>query len=517
MSDRGEGTECGRLFERQPAAFSFSGVRAANRPSKPRSLRTLEDMIARIGLLLSATIGRWIPEPFVLALGLTVVTGALALLFGFPPFDQVDPITGSTTIVEVSTFTAARELLDQWWSPGLWKFLGFSMQMSLILVTGFAIAQSRPVRWLIERISNLPGNTASAAALVGLVAMSTGLINWGLGLIVGALLAQATARNLDKRGIRVHYPLICAAGYTGLLVWHGGLSGSAPTKMSKPSEAAEVIPASVLENLDVGAIPLQQTLFSGLNLFVSLGLLVVVTITLFLLAPRRSDQIRTAAELGITESDDAADDSMPKSGFFAIAFNLIIGAALLAGMVLYLVDDERGFGSISPNEINATMLGLGMLLHVSPSSYLRSIESAVRGCAGIIVQFPLYAGIMMMMSVSGLMIMASDFAVTSSTPETLPLLTFFSAGVVNFFVPSGGGQWGVQGPIALEAGAAAGVSPSKMIMSVAYGDQLTNMLQPFWALPLLAITGIKARDIVGYTAFVMVIAGIWMGLGLLIF
>ena len=163
------------------------------------------------------------------------------------------------------------------------------------------------------------------------------------------------------------------------------------------------------------------------------------------------------------------------------------------------------------------MLGLGMLLHVSPASYLRSIESAVRGCAGIIVQFPLYAGIMMMMSVSGLMMMASDFAVASSTPDTLPLLTFFSAGVVNFFVPSGGGQWGVQGPIALEAGAAAGVSPSKMIMSVAYGDQLTNMLQPFWALPLLAITGIKARDIVGYTACVMVIAGIWMALGLLIF
>jgi short-chain fatty acids transporter len=124
---------------------------------------------------------------------------------------------------------------------------------------------------------------------------------------------------------------------------------------------------------------------------------------------------------------------------------------------------------------------------------------------------------MVMMTVSGLMAMISDFAAAHSTSETLPLFTFFSAGIVNFLVPSGGGQWGVQGPIALQAGAAAGVAPSEMIMSVAYGDQLTNMLQPFWALPLLAITGIKARDIVGYTAIVMVAAGIWMVIGLLIF
>ena len=158
-----------------------------------------------------------------------------------------------------------------------------------------------------------------------------------------------------------------------------------------------------------------------------------------------------------------------------------------------------------------------MLLHGSPSSYLRAIESGVRGCAGIIVQFPLYAGIMIMMSVSGLMKMASDFAAEHATQESLPLMTFLSAGVVNFFVPSGGGQWGVQGPIALEAGAALGIPPTEMIMSVAYGDQLTNMLQPFWALPLLAITGIKARDIVGYTAIVMVVAGGWMVFGLWLF
>ena len=472
-------------------------------------------MIARIGLLISATIGRWIPEPFILALGLTVVTALLALFFGFPPV--TDPATGS--LVAVPRIDAADKLLETWWNPGLWKFLGFSMQMSLILVTGFAIAQSRPVRIMINWISSLPRSTAGGAAMVAVVAMATALLNWGLGLIVGALLAYETAKSLDRRGIRAHYPLICAAGYTGLLVWHGGLSGTAPTKMSQTKEAADILPESVMANLEVSAIPLQETLFSGLNMFVSLGLLAVVPITLFLLAPRSADQIRTARELDVNDADSGDTDAtdVEPSSVIAIVINILVAVALLTGMVLYLSDPDRGFGSISPNEINATMLGIGMLLHVSPISYLRAVESAVRGCAGIIIQFPLYAGIMVMMSVSGLMKMVSDFAAEHAGPNTLPLLTFLSAGVVNFFVPSGGGQWGVQGPIALEAGAAAGIAPSEMIMSVAYGDQLTNMLQPFWALPLLAITGIKARDIVGYTAIVMVVAGAWMALGLWVF
>ena len=113
--------------------------------------------------------------------------------------------------------------------------------------------------------------------------------------------------------------------------------------------------------------------------------------------------------------------------------------------------------------------------------------------------------------------MFAEVAAQSSSTTTLPLFTFVSAGIVNIFVPSGGGQWAVQGPIALTAGIDANVPVGKMIMSVAYGDQLTNMLQPFWALPLLAITGVKAKDIVGYTALLMVVAAVWMGFGLLIF
>ena len=460
-------------------------------------------MIARIGLLISSTIGRFIPDPFVLALGLTILTAVLALTIGFRGGETSDP-------------APVVQLFDAWWNDtGIWKFLLFGMQMCLILVTGFALATSRPVRSVIDGLSRLPRNSGSAAALVGLIAMLVGLVNWGLGLIVGALLAYSCARSLAKRSIDVHYPLICAAGYMGMLVWHGGFSGSAPLTMTTSKGLESVLPPEVITRLGIESVPLGETIFSNVNIMVTIGLLILVPLTLYLLAPRSKSETRTAEDLGITLDD--ADEKTPgeSDSMVAIGMNCLVGLALVIGTITYLWSSDGGFGRIGLNQINATMLGLGMLFHGSPRSYMRAIEDAARGCAGIIVQFPLYAGIMIMMSVSGLAGMIAVLAVESSNQTTLPLFTFLSAGVVNFFVPSGGGQWGVQGPIALEAGAAAGISPSTMIMSVAYGDELTNMLQPFWALPLLAITRIKAREIVGYTAIVMVVAGLWMAFSLL--
>ena len=459
-------------------------------------------MISRLGLIVSNTIGRCVPDPFVLALGLTVLTALLAMVFVMSGQDQ-----------KPAEFTA---VLDAWWNGGIWTFLKFGMQMCLILVTGFALASSKPIRWCIERIASIPSDTAGAAALIALVAMCAGLINWGLGLIVGALLASTCAEFLGRRGVRVHYPLICAAGYTGMLTWHGGLSGSAPLKMTKMEEIAGILPAEVIATLGVEPVPLQASIFSNLNLFVTIGMLVLVPLTLFLLAPRKESEIRTATDLKIRRTEDRNDDIPSRDGIVAILLNGIVACGLLIGMVTYLLR-SGGLGRLGPNEVNATMLGLGMLFHGSPRRYLQAVEKSARGCAGIILQFPFYAGIMALLSASGLALWLAETTSQNATVTSLPIMTFLSAGVVNFFVPSGGGQWGIQGPIALEAGAAVGVPASKMIMSVAYGDELTNMLQPFWAIPLLAITGIKAREIVGYTALVMIVAGAWMTIGLLAF
>jgi short-chain fatty acids transporter len=473
------------------------------RISGPRKL------VAGLGLLVTRTIGRWVPDPFLIAIGLTAITAILALTV---------PGTFATSDVRADGSTPGRisRLLEAWWSDdGLWKFLKFGMQMALVLVTGYALAASPPIRRGIDAISNLPRSTSSGVVLVAAIAVGTGLVNWGLALVVGALLARGVGRSLERRGLPCHYPLLVAAGYTGLLVWHGGFSGSAPLQMTTPANAAAVLPDSMVAEYAANGIPLSETILSPMNLFVSLGLLLVVPLAFLLLVPSTPDAFQSPKRLDI-DLDDDATASEPMNPV-EVVLGVSLGIALLAGFAVYLGSSTGGIGRLGLNQINAAMLGLGLILHGAPTRYLRAVEDAARGCAGIIVQFPLYAGVMAMMAASGLLGLFAEAAITVSTPATLPLFTTASAAIVNIFVPSGGGQWAVQGPIALVAGVDAGVPVGKMVMSVAYGDQLTNMLQPFWALPLLAITRVKARDIVGYTALVMLVAAVWIMIGLLVF
>lgn len=465
----------------------------------------IRHLVSGLGLLVTRTIGRWIPDPFVLAIGLTLVTAVLALILP-GTFADRNPDGPSRSML----------LLEAWWGPdGLWKLLAFGMQMALVLVTGYALAASPIVKKAIDAVANLPRSTASGTVLVAFVAVLTGLVNWGLALVVGALLARAVGRSLEQRGLPCHYPLLAAAGYLGLLVWHGGFSGSAPLKMTTETAALDILPAELVAEHAAGGVPLSETLLSPMNIFVSLGLLVIAPLVCLLLTPSDPAAATGPKALGIEfpEEPELDDDTGILQKLFAVG----LGLALLGGFLAYLATPDAGFGRLGLNQINAAMLGLGLVLHASPTRYLRAVEDAARGAAGILLQFPLYAGVMGMMAASGLLAMFADAANQLSTPETLPLLTAASAAVVNVFVPSGGGQWAVQGPIAMTAGAEAGVPLGKMIMGVAYGDQLTNMLQPFWALPLLAITGVKARDIVGYTAIVMLVAAAWMAIGLLVF
>ena len=470
-------------------------------------------MIARLGALLSKFFAKTAPDPFVIAVGLTLLTAVLAVTLGFSDQATVGDKAGA--------------MLDSWrGNDGLWKFLAFGMQMCLILVTGHALAASRPVRRLIDSLAAMPRSAAGAAAMVGFFAIVFGLINWGLGLIVGALLAREVARSLRSRGIRAHGGLLAAAGYTGLIAWHGGLSGSAPLKMTSQAEAAGVLPASVVEGMTVdgvfSGVSLSETVFSPMNLFVSGGLLVIVPLVLWMLTPKASsDGEDEIVEMHVTDDVEWRDlDEGRLNGFPDwIERSPIVVWVLAIGLVagFWRFASVSSVFHVGPNEINMVMLALGLILHGSVRSYVSAAEDGARGCSGIILQFPLYAGIMGMGVSSGLVADFSHWIGSFATETTAPLVTFVSAGVVNLFVPSGGGQWGIQGPIALSTGAEVGVSPGKMIMAVAYGDQLTNMLQPFWALPLLAITRVRAREIVGYTAVVMVVAGAWMAVGLLVF
>jgi short-chain fatty acids transporter len=459
-------------------------------------------MFARIGLRLSGFLERFIPDPFVIAIGLTWLTAALAYAFGdFPGLEE----GGSRALT----------LLDAWRddSGGLWKLLGFGMQMCLVLVTGHALASAPQIRKAVFGLASLPGSTATAAAGVALFACLAGLLNWGLGLILGAFMARDVGRSLHQRGIPVHYPLLVASGYCGLLVWHGGLSGSAPLSMTTEDGFRKVLPAELIGDLQ--PLTLSSTVFSPLNLFVSGGLLVLVPVIVYWLAPRRpEDHCPPPAAILADQSTPEGSGPPPLGLASSRMVSLLLALPLVLALIRYGV--TTGIDRVGLNQITMAMLVLGLVSHQSPGAYARAISEGAGACGGIILQFPLYAGIMAMMVVSGLAQQLAMGLVTLGDEATVGLMSFIAAALTNLFVPSGGGQWAIQGPVALQAGLELGVSAEKMVMSVAYGDQLTNMLQPFWALPLLSITGIEAREIVGYTFILMSVAAVWMAAGLVL-
>jgi short-chain fatty acids transporter len=446
-------------------------------------------MFEKLGTRLTLLAHRYVPDPFVLALLLTLMVFGAALIY--------------TGLDVGAVLTAWIEASPSPKDQGFWNLLAFGMQMCLILVTGHALAESPPVARLLGALADRARTPASAVVVVAVAAMLLALVNWGLGLIAGALLARRVGQRAREHGIRIHYPLVVAAGYTGLLVWHGGLSGSAPLKVTLNADLAEVLGADVAAR--IGSIPISETIGSVSNIGVNLVLLILVPWVLLRMLPAdESARVGAPAHSVTDQTPDRPANPTPAQRLDRSA--VLTWAIVIPGVIaLFLWLQRQGLGKIDLNLINFAFLIAGLILHRSAQSYVRAIGEGARGCAGIILQFPFYAGIMGVLVGTGLLaFMAAGVAELGSA--LLPAVGFYSAGLVNLFVPSGGGQWAIQGPLLVEAGLQTGVQPSRMVMALAYGDQWTNMLQPFWALPLLAITGVEARDIVGYTAVLLIVS-----------
>lgn len=434
-----------------------------------------------------------LPAPFTIAVILTITTLVLAFTL------TSSEATGVARITEVIGF----------WEQGLWNapLLVFAMQMMLILVLGHTLALTKPVDVIIGYATRYCNNTANAAAIVTLLTVLVALFNWGLGLIFGAILARKVGEHAVKNDININYPLIGAAGYAGMMVWHGGISGSAPIKVAEEGHITSLMSSIVsTEQLQLlpDSISFSETVFGNMNLAAVLLAIIVLPTFMYFLGKKSSVGSYLPiekTELDLKSIDVSGAERLDHSNYFGLAIGAII--TVYCTYLAVSVFPEKGFGFINPNYINLLLLGLGLLLHRSFFKFLKAIDQAIGGASGILIQFPLYFGIMGIMNSSGLVQLFSDFFVEISNETTFPIFTLLSAGIVNIFVPSGGGQWGVQGPIILQAASELGVSIPKSIMALAYGDQLTNMLQPFWALPLLGITQLKAKEILPYTVALM--------------
>lgn len=393
---------------------------------------------------------------------------------------------------------------------GIWHFLSFAMQMCLILLTGYVLAVSRPVMNLIRRAASFPKDAGAAAGLVALVAMVSGWINWGFGLIVGAYFAREVGKQGARRGIPMHYPLLGAAGYTALLIWHGGLSGSAPLKVAERGHLSGQL------GLSLSQIPLTETIFSPLNLAVTISLLFSVPLLCRGMTPTRTEDMQpfgAFADAQAHEYQESAQGGTWLDNWPGI--NILLAAPMLGYLAYNL--SVYGLQQFSINHVIILFLAVGLLLHRGIYSFLSAGIEGSRSCAGIMLQFPLYAGIFSILYESGLVEIFAAWAGKITYPTLFLVVNFLTSGLLNIFIPSGGGQWGIQGAIVLTAAQQLNISPGTSVMTIAYGDQWTNMIQPFWALALLEITGLKARDIIGYTILLMVATGFLFLLALVLF
>ncbi|MGE0433869.1 MAG: short-chain fatty acid transporter [Planctomycetota bacterium] len=470
-------------------------------------------MIVPLGRTLSRIAARAVPDPFVLALFLTLVV----MVCGWIALGTTE-VGAALMKADPAGSSAPWMILSGWYqgfiNPG---GLAFALQMCLVLITGHALALTPAVQRFIAAVSRIPRSAGGATLVVAAVACVAGVINWGLGAIAGALVAREVGRAAKARGMKVHYPLLGAAAYSGLAVWHGGFSGSAPLGVAQTAHkfAFDVI----------GTVGVSRTLGSPLNLIITGSLLILIPVLYRLLTPRdEADMV--AAPAGVLDPPTppvAVESAEPEGRVLrmiqegpvvgrAVGVLGLLGVSTLLAQASYAAGDFK----LDLNYVNAIFLFLGLALQPRIRAYIDAVGDGAKGAAGIILQFPFYYAILGVMSASGLIVLISTWFAQIASPGTFPVLTFLSAGLVNMFVPSGGGQWAVQADVLLRAGHDLGVDPAVTIMAFSYGDAWTNMLQPFWALPLLGIMGLRAKDIIGYTAVICIVMGIVVSVWLLI-
>jgi len=442
---------------------------------------------------LSALVGAFValfeqmlPDPYLLAVILTLLTAVLALIF--------------------APHHAPMQLLGAWYS-GIFNILEFAFQMILILVTGYALANATPVRRVLESIASLASTPRQAVVVTFLVSALACWLNWGFGLIVAALMA----REIAKR-VRVDFGWLVAAAYSGFLIWASGLSSSIALAQATPGSSLNIV-----HKLTGVIVPLNQSIFAPFNLVPVVILLIAIPLIYTLMQPPESSSVFADPER-LRAEDEPPPIGPPRLTFAsalenAWILNLILA---LAGIAYIGVTWATTGFSLDIKSVIFIFLILGLLLHWRPIAYVGAVNNAARITGPLMLQYPLYGGIMGIMTGTGLAGVIAQGFVAFSTATTLPFWSYIASVIISLFVPSGGGHWAVQGPFVVPAALHLHASQAASSMGVAMGEEVANMIQPFWALPIIAIAGISIRRVMGFTVISFAVALVLYSLSLIL-
>jgi short-chain fatty acids transporter len=456
-------------------------------PTPPSATEERPGLLARVALGLTAWSERWIPDAFIFALIGTLLVVVCAVLTGHGLIATVDA-----------------------WGKSFWSLIPFTLQMALVIITGYVLASAPPIYRLIRALATVPRSPRGAVALVTLFALLSSWLNWGFSLIFSAVLAREVARRVEA-----DYRALCAASFLGLgSVWAQGLSGSAALQMATPGllqpETRAIIAHGDL--VPGGIIPLTHTIFLWQSLL-SVGVeIVLVTGLMYLVTPPRS-RARTAQDLGIDLGPGLAADASSKDPartpgqWLEHSPLLTLLTVLLGGIyvVHYFADSTEGLNAINLNILNLCFLFLGILLHGTPARLMRAVQEATPAVWGVILQFPFYAGIAGVITGAHLNERIAGLFVRLASPATLPPIVALYSALLGMFVPSGGSKWVIEAPYVMEAAHGLRVHLGWMVAVYDLGEALANLVQPFWMLPILGLFQLRARDVMGYTFVVFLV------------
>jgi short-chain fatty acids transporter len=430
---------------------------------------------------------RYIPNPYLYAVVLTFITVAAALIW---------------------TTSGPGQVIDAWYK-GIWDILAFALQMALVLVTGVTLAAAPWVKKLLRRLAAVPAGQTGAAITVFLAAALGSWLNWGFGLVVGALVAREIAKRLED----VDFSFLVAAAYMGFMVWASGLSSSIALATATPGSALNIV-----EKVTGQVAGFDQTIFTAYNLVPVLLLLILIPLALRFMGPHVREMKRVDRTALIAQDEEGTPPARPRTFATRLedAWSLSLLLVLMGAYYEVHTIRQKGF-HLDINGFIFIVLMLGLLFHWRPIRYVRAFETSARTVGPILLQFPLYGGIMGIMTGTGLAALIAARFVDFSTAHTLPFWSFISSNIISLFVPSGGGHWAVQGPFMVPAAVKLHVNPALTAMATAMGEQTANMIQPFWALPILAIARLGIKDIMGYCVIALVIGLAVFGGALLVF